>query len=52
MIWPRKLIILVVVVLLTQRVASHAIASSQGDKAVVDSVPSFAEPALSPIARR
>ena len=52
MICLRKLFILVVVVLLTQPVASHAIASSQGGKAAVDSVPSFAEPRSRQIARR
>ena len=44
----RKLMILVLVLLLAQPVASRAIASSQSSKAPVDSVPSFAEPALSP----
>lgn len=44
----RKLIILTLVLLLAQPIASRAIASSQGGKAAVDSVPSFAEPALSP----
>ncbi len=44
----KKLLILTFVVLLAQPIASRAIASSQGAKAAVDSVPSFAEPALSP----
>jgi len=44
----RKLIILTCVVLLAQPIASQAIPSSQGARAAVDSVPSFAEPALSP----
>lgn len=44
----RKLIMLTLVLLLAQPIASRVIASSQGSKAAVDSVPSFAEPALSP----
>src|SRR6266513_1545386 len=44
----RKLIILALVLLLAQPIMSRAIASSQSNKAPADSVPSFAEPALSP----
>jgi tricorn protease len=44
----RKLIILALVLLLAQPILTRAIASSQSNKAAVDSVPSFAEPALSP----
>ncbi len=44
----RKLIILTLVLLLAQPVASRVIASSQNSKPAVDSVPSFAEPSLSP----
>ena len=48
MTWLRKLIILAFVLLLAQPIASRVNGSSQGSKAMVDSVPSFAEPALSP----
>ena len=44
----RKLTIITLAVLLAQPIANRAIASSQGGKAAVDSVPSFAEPASSP----
>src|SRR6267378_4356652 len=44
----RKLIILALVLLLAQPIISRAIASSQSNKAPADSLPSFAEPALSP----
>ncbi|MEK6325649.1 MAG: LpqB family beta-propeller domain-containing protein [Acidobacteriota bacterium] len=44
----RKLIVLALVLLLAQPIASRTIASSQSSKAAVESVPSFAEPALSP----
>jgi tricorn protease len=48
MICLRKPIILALILFLAQPIASRAIASSQGGKTAVDSVPSFAEPALSP----
>src|SRR5438093_7046841 len=44
----KTLLILTLVLFLARPIASRAIASSQGGKAAVDSVPSFAEPAVSP----
>ncbi len=48
MVSSRKLLVLVLVLLLAQPIADRVTASSQNSDARVDSVPSFAEPALSP----
>jgi tricorn protease len=48
MISSKKLLVLTLVMLLAQPIASRVIAFSEKSEAGVDSVPSFAEPALSP----
>ena len=48
MTWLRKLIILTLALLLAQPIANRTIAQAQSSKPALDSLPSFAEPALSP----